>query len=185
MVWSIYGICAAIVLVPLAALVLAWWIGPLLHLPYRPTWKRTSLTIGALMLAGVILLVIWPFWLAPPYFQNTPLVYIGLALLWFPVLIIGILLWPTGITGSSVIVMLVIGYILGVIGSAMAGPHFNAWAFRAEDCQQQLLTDGQTHYTCRHTFSFGVASTTDEYTLEGPQGSPFVRLVSTTHRDNP
>ncbi len=186
MAWSLFvAVGIFIVLAPFAAMWLALRFSPLVRSSHRPTWKRSSMIVLALMIVGVVAALIWPIWLALPHFQYTPYVYVGLVFLWLPTLFICVLLRPTGVTFGAVVTVLIIGYVLAVLVLALVGPRVSVWAFEPQDCSQQTAVEGQGHFICKHNFAFGVASTYDQYTLDGPQGWPFVRLISAEHGGYP
>ncbi len=186
MAWTlIAAIGLGIVLAPVLALWLAWRYSPLARSARRPAWKRSQRIVVAVMVVGAAVALIWPLWLAPPYFQYTPYVYLVLLVLWLPILFLSVLWRPSGSTFGAVLSVVFLGYLLGFLVLALAGPGFAVLAFEPQDCQQQPSGEGQVRYICKHNSSFGVASIYDLYTLEGPQGWPLVRATSIQHGDYP
>jgi hypothetical protein len=174
-------ILVVVVFLPLG---LAWRFAPVPKNNRRLTWNQSIAIIVATLILGNGLTILWPLWLAPPSLSLTPYVYLVLAAAWFPITLICLLLGPAGrVSFGLVFLLLIFGFTLCIISLALGGPGFVS--FDAIDCQQATTETGQIRYTCKHTSTFGVASTTDQAVFEGPTWLPFVRLVSRHHQDNP
>ncbi len=180
--WLIAGL---FILGPVILLRLVWQFSPFSRTPQQRVWKPYQIVTLIVMALGGVAFIAAPLWLAPPHFQDTPIVYLALLVLWYPVLLVCAFFRPSNVTLSSLVGLLIIGYIVGFIGLALGGPRVSVWAFEPADCQQESADNGQVRYICKHNFSFGVASTYDRYILIGPQGSPIVWISSAEHGDYP
>ena len=136
----------------------------------RWTNRQTGIVLLVIIIGGV-LGANWPVWFAPPNTANTFWLYLGLLVIWFPVLIV---LTITHHHGSLVafIFLIVAGIVVGVM--EFQGLNFAAWAIEAKDCTSHEVSPGQTEYACRLNLIFAHQI----FTLQGPTDSPFVRLVS-------
>ncbi len=153
--------------------------------PAQPTWKPGRFIVLAVMLIGVALAIAWPFWLAPPQFQQTAFVYIGLTLLWIPVALVCVIVRAKDFTIGSTIAMILVGVVLVIFVFGADGPRLSTWGFEPADCQPGAPAGDQVTYVCKHAFGFGVASGYDQFTLQGAAGSSLVRLVDHQQVDNP
>src|SRR5689334_3882374 len=139
-----------------------------------PRWTATRTGIVfLLMIVGGVLASLWPVWFAPPIVSSTLWLYIGLMVLWFPVLII-LSLGCEG-AGRPFILFMIMGIIIAVIVLAIGGPNLSVWAIEAKNCTSTEISAGQTEYTC-HLDSL-LPGGGETLFLQGPTGSAFVRLI--------
>ena len=130
----------------------------------------------------MILAALRPVWFAPPLLPYTPLVYLGLALVWVPVLGGCAILRPIGGCRDPARPF-ILGLLVSLVWGILSGPSLGAEMLsplRVLNRRSEPLPGNQTRYTCISTAFF--ASTT--YILEGPEGSPFVRLVERKERSS-
>src|SRR5260370_35245594 len=81
----------AVVFVPLW---LGWRFAPVPKNNRRLTWNQSIAIIVATIIVGNALVVLWPLWLAPPRLSDTPFLYLILAVVWYPLTLIFLLLRP-------------------------------------------------------------------------------------------
>ncbi len=139
------------------------------------TWTRCGWIVTLVMLVGVGLAATRPVWLAPPRVDLTPLVYLILAFLWLPVLIICALLRPAGRARIGVLVL-----VMGLLVSGGWCAFFNVNAGwrpllgSTFQCRTEPIPEtALVRHTCTRSAMFLI----ETYILEGPEGSPFAWLV--------
>lgn len=176
---------AFILLAPIITVWLAWRYSPLAHASNRPTWKRCAISIFAVMLVGIGFKLVRPVYLAPPQFQYTDNVYLGLMFLWIPASILCGFLRPTGFRFDKMLVLFFVGYVLIVI-AVLVGPVLDTGSYTPEDCNQETSA-GRVQYTCKHNFNSGFYTQYTQYTLQGAPGWPFVWVSNYESKitDNP
>lgn len=135
-----------------------------------PLFSRTHALLVALMLLGTFLTVWHPIYLAPPRFERTALLYLGLWLAWIPSTL---LLRPSPTRwGRSVLGLVFI--LTACVSLAGFGQLPIGGFFTTIDCTApQDMGGGNVRYVC-------VRQSIEErtiYTLEGPKGWPILRLV--------
>ncbi len=143
--------------------------------PKQFTWKTCNKIVLLVMGAGVILATLRPVWLAPPLLQYTPLIYLSLALVWLPVLSVCAILRPIG-GWRNPVKLVVLGLLVSLLWGTLSCPSLGTemWApLRVLNCRTEPLPGNQTRYTCTSTGVFVYTT----YVFEGPNWSPFVRLV--------
>jgi hypothetical protein len=115
--------------------------------------------------------------LAPPHHRDTLTLYpvlwlIGLVTVWIGSLVGGVKTWQRiGLNLARVgVIAVVVMFILLGLNGRLFGASLAIWA-NFSDCRAEPLPDSQILYTCPVTEFY-------PYTLEGPSGSPFARLIS-------
>ena len=166
-------IALTVILVPLG---LAWRFAPIPKNARRLTWNQSVVIILATIILGNALVALWPLWLAPPRLGYTLLIYLILAVTWYPVTLICVLMRPTGRDSFAALLFLVMfGGVVCLIALALAGPNVGLVFFVTPDCPQEVVAPGLYRYTCQEE---GFLAAPDQVVFEGPTWSPFVRLVS-------
>lgn len=135
-----------------------------------PAWSRAHGVVLALMVVGTAVTLWQPFYLAPPRFERTPLLYVAIWLAWLP---ITILLRPRptrwGRPVLGLVFTLTVCIALAGLGRLPIGGFFTTI-----DCTApQDIDGGKVRYVCTRQ---SIEERTI-YTLEGPKDSPLVRLV--------
>jgi hypothetical protein len=123
---------------------------------------------------GLALALLRPVWLAPPMIALTPIVYLVLLTTWLPALVVCAVFRPIG--GRRVPILLAtLGLLMTLAWSMLIGPSagMSLLVTSRMACQRELISPGQVRYTCIASFPYY----NDTYVLEGPDGSPFLRLV--------
>jgi hypothetical protein len=138
------------------------------------TWRQCANIVMVFMALGIALALLRPVWLTPPQFVMTPIVYLVIAMSWLPALVFCALRRPAGPRRIPVL-LATVGVIASVLwctlGASSAGMALLITG--RVDCTQEMLPQAQVRYTCANNFTYYA----DVYVFEGPQGSPFVRLV--------
>lgn len=135
-----------------------------------PPFSRADGVLVGLIVVGTFLTLWHPFYLTPPRFERTPLLYLIIWLAWVPIA----LLWrpaPTrwGWRIRSVVFVLTICIALAGFGQ-MPVPGVFATISCADP---QAIGGGQVRYVCTRQ----AIEERTIFTLEGPEGWPIARLV--------
>jgi hypothetical protein len=142
----------------------------------RPTWTQCTIVIFITMAAGVAFYLWRPLLLAPPRLELTGAVYLLAAMLWFPVLVVCLLLRPTGSTRHTLVLVLV-GFFLSFLLCSLIPTRslpLGTMLVPVLDCEDEPLPGNRVRYTCVADRMFYA----DTYILEGAEGSPFAELVT-------
>ncbi|GAB4437927.1 MAG: hypothetical protein Kow0031_19770 [Anaerolineae bacterium] len=110
--------------------------------------------------------------LAPPWTFLSGLIYVPVACLALPVGLAALALGRVGLRGFLAVVLLAVvisPFYLMLLGPLPTG---------MTDCQPVDAPGGQAHYACVSTSSDDT-SYRHEFTLQGPPGSPLLRMVET------
>jgi len=137
----------------------------------RLSWNRLAVIVLAVMLAGVLIgsLIINNLgYFAPPLLPYTVYIYL---LVWLPVLVIGILLRPSGRIRQAAMGLVIGGAVILIAGLVLMGSAFN---HTSGTCALTPQTDQPILYTCTSAPNYQGATVT--YELVGQAGSPFVKL---------
>src|SRR5579871_6074830 len=92
----------------------------------------SQLSVLVVMIIGNILMMFWPVWFAPPHVASTFWLYLGLMVLWFPLLIVLALMRKASV--GTFIALLIVGVIVGIVALAFGGPNLIAGVLKPEDC---------------------------------------------------
>lgn len=142
--------------------------------PRRFSWNQAAVIVLIAIALGEVLNLWHPLLLAPPYLQATRPLYAACGLAWLPVLIICVLLRPTG-RRTIPIYLFIVGLALFCVALSFIGPAIPVGAFgQPLECEVISQTPQRVRYECVADRMF----MTDTYTLEGPTGLPVVWLVS-------
>jgi hypothetical protein len=129
-----------------------------------------------------IVLALWGrIWFAPPLLQLTPIFYLGLSIAWLPVLLTCISRHShTSGIRKYLMLMAVIAINLScgiVLEFVILGPLFGPLLGTEVQCKQEYITTAIVRYTCHvEHLNFTSDSRGLTFILEGPVGSPIVRL---------
>ena len=144
--------------------------------PRRPSWNQVAAVSLLALVAGLLLMVWHPLFIAPPYLQATLFLYAACGLSWLPILLVCALLRPTG-KRSIPVVLSITGLLASCLVFSFSGPTAPVGAFGLPlDCQVVPHAAGRVRYECVADRMFVV----DTYIFEGPAGWPIVWLVSKT-----
>ena len=138
------------------------------------TWNKAAIIAGVALVAGLLLVLLHPVWLAPPNFRLTPVFYGLLVIAWVPVLFVLSLFHPAG-NGMVGRWMLLGGMAASVFWLVLFAPDVGGFLFLGQTQCQSIPApgDGVVRYLCSNDFMQGHA----DYLLEGPDGSPFVWVL--------
>jgi len=142
--------------------------------PRRLSWNQAAAMVLIVLAVGGVLNLWHPLLLAPPYLQATLPLYATCGLAWLPVLVICLLLRPTG-KRTIPIYLFIVGLVLSCVALFFIGPAMPVGAFGLPlQCNVVSQTPERVRYECVADRMF----MTDTYTLEGPTGWPVVWLIS-------
>ena len=140
----------------------------------RLSWNKAAVIVLIVLAVGVAVNWWHPLLLAPPYLGATRPIYAACGLVWLPVLLICVLLRPTGRRAIPILVF-VVGLALFCVAFSIGGSAFPVGAFGLPpQCEVVSQTPERVRYECVADRMFMV----DTYILEGPTGLPVVWLVS-------
>ena len=156
-----------------------------MDLETQPAHKWTNKQTGIVLLVMIIgtgLAVSRPIFLAPPNTSETDFLYLCLSGLWVPVLIfLAITHRPHGLVAFFLAFVAVSVVEAVIIALLQTGPGIGT--IKDNACTSHEVSPGQTEYVCSSAIVPKLGQ--DRFTLQGPTGSPFVRLVSSEHVNLP
>lgn len=137
-------------------------------------WRTVGVVLAIVLCGPLVGLLLFAFGLvlAPPWTFLSSLIYLPLACLTLPVGLTALTLGWIG--GRGLLVSLAVAVIAGLFYLAIIGPGLPT---DMTDCQPINAAGWQSRYTCVSTSSDDTTFR-QEFTLEGPPGSPLMRMVS-------
>ncbi len=151
----------------------------------RPAWSKCAIFVMVAMLIGaraVVVGFLYPYWwLAPPLFQYTPLIYVSLMVSWAFVFIICLARRPSG---SKIIpaVLLGLGLLQTIFGLLIIGPiadpNVGLAPLVAQEvsCESLTLPEDKVRYRCTVKNELSL-ETSETYVLEEADFLPVLWLV--------
>lgn len=136
---------------------------------------RNDILVLLLLVAGFILNIYAPIWLAPPNFIYTTWIYVILFFAWVPAYLF--LIRPRQRPARAAL-FVILGIILTSFSCMVILPNsvFTAAFLDTIQCEQQPTDPGQVRYACtRHAFEGPQYDRTT--IIQGPSGSPILFLM--------
>jgi hypothetical protein len=149
--------------------------------PARHWTNKQTIIVLLLMIIGGGLAIFEPIWLAPPNTSKTDFSYMCLSGLWVPVLIFLVITHrPHGLV--SFFLLFVAAGVVEVVLIALLHTG-DILPIQDDTCISHEIGPGQTEYVCTSAIVPKLGQ--ERFTLQGPTGFPFVRLVGSEHVNLP